>query len=99
MNTRILRVMDCVGGTSTNTEGLKLFYSISNVINNGEAVKLSLDGCTPMSSSFMNSSFGELVDKYGIQKVKENLSLVDFKPSQAKEIKNYLDIVSRLAVA
>ncbi|WP_299819445.1 DUF4325 domain-containing protein [uncultured Pontibacter sp.] len=94
MNTRTIKLMDCVTGTSTNTEAVGLYLAISNAFKSGAIVKLSLAGTTPMSSSFMNSSFGELVEEFGIETVKKQLRLVDFKPSQALQIKNYFETVS-----
>lgn len=94
MNTNAIKLMDCVSGTSTNAEGYGLFLALSNAFRDDETVKLSLEGCTPMSSSFMNSSFGELVEELGIDMIKKQLRLVDFKPSQAQQIKEYLAIIS-----
>jgi hypothetical protein len=93
MNTTI-DLMSVVSGTSTNTEGLTLFTRLSNEINAGHQIKLSLSAATAMSSSFMNSSFGELVDKYGIEKVREAIRLINYTPSHAQHIKSYLDMVA-----
>lgn len=94
MNTRTIKLMDCVTGTSTNTEALGLYLAISNAFKSGDVVKLSLEGTTPMSSSFMNSSFGELTEDFGMETIKKQLRLVDYKPSQALQIKTYFEIIS-----
>jgi hypothetical protein len=97
MNTRTIKLMDCVHGTSTNNDGFELFIKISKVFDAGDILKLSLEGSTSMSSSFLNSSFGELVDRYGMDTIKRQLRLVNFKPSQAEEIKKYLEIMTHHA--
>jgi len=94
MNTRTIKLMDCVTGTSTNTEALGLYLAISKAFQAGDTVKLALEDTTPMSSSFMNSSFGELVEDFGMETIKKQLRLVDFKPSQALQIKNYFETIT-----
>jgi hypothetical protein len=89
----IIKVIETVTGTSTNVEGYALFAVLSKEIEDGNVVKLSLENSTPMSSSFMNSSFGELVDKFGMDKVKANIRLVHYKPSQAISIQKYLQML------
>ncbi|MBA9076076.1 STAS-like domain-containing protein [Rufibacter quisquiliarum] len=96
MDARTIKLMDCVTGTSTNTEGLALSLVLLTELKDGNVVKLSLDGCTPMSSSFLNSSFGEVVEEVGMDVIKNQLRLVDYKPSEAKQIKDYLALVSSL---
>lgn len=86
--------MDVVNGTSTNSEGFTLFALLSKEIEAGHKIKLSLSSATAMSSSFMNSSFGELVDKYGIGKIKDYISLINYAPSHAQHIKSYLEMVA-----
>lgn len=93
MSTRTIKLMDCVDGTSSNNDGLKLFIEISKAFVAGDIVTLSLKDCTSISSSFLNSSFGELAEKFSMDTIKSQFRLVDFKPSQAKQIKEYLDMV------
>ncbi len=94
MSTRTIKLMDCVNGTSTNNDGFGLFIEVSKAFTEGDTVKLSLEGSTSMSSSFLNSSFGELVEKFGMDAIRKQLRLVDFKPSQAEQIKKYLEVVN-----
>lgn len=96
MNTHTIKLMDCVSGTSTNAEGLGLSLKLIPELKAGNTVKLSLDGCTPMSSSFLNSSFGEVVEELGMDVIKRQLRLVDYKPSEAKQIKGYLDMITSM---
>ena len=85
--------MDKVNGTSTNIEGLTLYAILSREIESGNIIKLSLKESTPMSSSFLNSSFGELVDRYGMNVLKKHIRLINYTTSQAEYIKKYLSML------
>lgn len=89
-----INLMDSVSGTSTNMEGCTLFAVISKELESNNTIRLSLKDATPMSSSFMNSSFGELVDRFGMETFKNNIRLINYTPSQAEYIKHYLTMVS-----
>lgn len=78
-------------GTSTNAEGDKLFAALAPYVAKAEVVRLSLADASPMSTSFLNSSFGELIDAYGLAAVRSSLKLVDYLPSHAARIKQYID--------
>ncbi len=93
----VIELMDCVTGTTTSFEAMALFMKIDKALKENYSVKLSLTNATPMSSSFLNASFGELYDNYGFKTIKERISLVNYKPSQALQIKDYLETISKLA--
>ena len=89
-----IRLMDIVSGTSTNAEGLILFNVMNNLLLNNQNVRLSLEGATPFSTSFLNSSIGSLVDKYGIENVRKKLVFSNLTKSQIKKMTNYFEMVS-----
>lgn len=78
-------------GTSTNAEGDKLFAALAPYVAKAAVVRLSLADASPMSTSFLNSSFGELIDNFGLAAVRNSLKLVDYLPSHAARIKQYID--------
>ena len=88
-----------VAGTSTNAEGDKLFAALAPYVAAGKVVRLSLLHASPMSTSFLNSSFGELIDEFGIAAVRASLKLIDYLPSHAGIIKNYIDAFQPTAAA
>ncbi len=100
MNSRktsvMIELMDCVTGTTTSSEGMALFVAMDKAFKSGKSVKLSLKNSTPLSSSFLNSSFGELYEKYGYVKLKRNIAIVNYLPSQALVIKKYLATLDKL---
>jgi STAS-like domain of unknown function (DUF4325) len=89
-----IRIMDVVSGTATNAGGIALFANIDKILSTNQKVRLSLDDCTPFSTSFLNSSIGNLIDKYGIDKFKSLIVYSQIKPSQIKKLKSYLEQVS-----
>ena len=91
MKSFVINLNDVVNGTSTNNEGAELYAALAPHLAAGTVVRLSLRGATAMSSSFLNSSFGDLIDHYGIAALRRSLKLVDYVPSHAAIIKKYVD--------
>jgi hypothetical protein len=83
--------MSTVRGTATNDQGFTLYVVLKEHFLNERKVRLSLHNATPMSSSFMNSSFGVLIDEFGYTKVTTLLSLIHFNKIQADSIKKYFE--------
>lgn len=93
-HTTMLYVTNLVNGTATNAEGYALFVAVDAELRRGNTVKLSFRGCTtPPSSSFLNSSLGELVENYGKATLRERLKLVDADKRMASIIANYLSLI------
>ena len=51
-----------------------------------------MQGFSAMSSSFFNSSFGELIEEFGINAFRTNIKFVNLTNSQAKLISRYLEL-------
>ena len=90
MNKITICVKDIISGTSTNTEAIPLFIAMDDILKNNNSIVLSLKSCNPMSSSFLNSSFGSIIEKYGWDFLKGKISIIDYTPALADLIKNYL---------
>ena len=91
MTTPTISLVDTVLGTYTNDEGAKLYAALTPYLAAGMPVHLSLRGASPMSTSFLNSSIGDLIDHHGVAALRHSLKLVDYKPSHAAIIKKYVD--------
>lgn len=78
-----------VSNTETNIEGIKLFCVISKAIKNDESLILEIDSDTAFSSSFLNSSLGEIIDIYNIDILKSTLRIESSK-TQFERINSYL---------
>lgn len=91
-----IKVMDVVKGTTTNADAMPLYLSMKNALADNKIIVLSLHKATAMSSSFMNSSFGNLVEDYGFETLKGRLKLVDYTPVMLDSVKRYLDNLKKI---
>lgn len=81
-----------INGTSTNIEGATLKLLLEPYINNNEKVQVSFKDTTPMSSSFFNSSFGELIDSYGYEKFRCIVFPIDISTAHMSLIRKYISL-------
>ena len=82
-------IKDIVKDTYTNAAGFVLLTFLQDYLRRGKPVTLSFKDAPPTSTSFLNSSIGELLDKYGFTKFKELVKFVDLNATQAQVLKNY----------
>jgi len=71
MKTLILK--NIVKNSSSNEQGVILFDSLQNAYLNKRPIILFVDSDLSMSSSFLNSSIGMFLDKYGLSNFKETV--------------------------
>ncbi len=84
-------LIDVVDDTVTNAEGFRLFTFLDDFIRHERVVELSFKDAHALSSSFLNSSLGELIANYGFEKFKTYVKIVDIKQSIANQLRNYLN--------
>jgi len=82
---------DVVNNTSLNSEGYGLFARLEIYLINKRPVVLDLRLASAISSSFFNSSFGALIEKYGYSRFKECVKFINVSKSQAQLLKLYFD--------
>lgn len=87
---KIINIKKQVKGTSTNMEGLTLKCLLQPYFEKREKVSVSFERTTPMSSSFFNSSFGELIDEYGYDLFKEIVIPTNITAQHMSLIKQYI---------
>jgi hypothetical protein len=92
------RIIDHVDGTATNADGHALFLVLDRHIQRREPVVLSFAEMRPMSSSFLNSSFGEIVRKYGFGVMKRYLRLTEYRRADLKRLREYFQLLQTEAV-
>lgn len=61
----------------TNDDGERLFNMIVANLENGDSVELSFKGIDSINSSFVNSAFISLLDRYSFEEIRKKLSFVD----------------------
>jgi len=69
----ILNVKSLVTDTSSNAAGHILFNMLEKYVEFNQEVTLEIDSDLTLSSSFLNTSIGEYLDKYGIEAFKKNI--------------------------
>lgn len=89
-----LVLSDLVDDSSSNTEGLKLFYALEKNINEKEII-LVVNNEMALSSSFLNSSIGYFIESYGVEKFKHLIKVRGSK-TQFGRILNYIEKFSSL---
>lgn len=85
-----ITVKDIVSNTETNVEGVKLYCIIEKTIKDNSTIILEIENDMILSSSFLNSSLGSILDNYGFNNLKNNLKLKCNK-YQFQRINTYLN--------
>jgi hypothetical protein len=93
----MIKLIDIVNDTYTNASGYQLYISIKPYFDENKAFELSFSGATPTSSSFLNSSFGELIAQYGLQKAKSLLKITHVTGGEAQMLKKFFSTFSQTA--
>lgn len=88
--------MENVSGTSTNREGVELFVAMDSLIKEGYGMEISLENASAFSSSFLNSSFGELYDKYGFKGLEGKIKIINYQPARLNQIRKYLELLKTM---
>lgn len=90
-NTNNIIVKNVCNGTFTNADGMSLFLTIDSSLKDSNNVLLSFSGINSVSSSFLNSSIGSIIEKYGINVMKDNIKISNFTPTIATILKKYIE--------
>lgn len=72
-----LKVLDFVERCSTNEDGAIIYKEILSHIERGQKVTVSFSGVNGVPTSFVNSAFIELLERFPFDKIKEMLMFVD----------------------
>ncbi len=89
MKTLILK--NIVKNSSSNEQGMILFDFLQNAYLSKDSLILYVDSDLSMSSSFLNSSIGQFLDKYGLNSFKQT---VKFKGSK-NQFSRLLDYINK----
>jgi len=91
MKTITIIVKDLTPGTLTNVDGMNLRVAIDEALVSGHSVLLSFNGIHTISSSFLNSSLGEIFDKYGYDVLKSRIKITHYTTQLAGAIIKYVN--------
>lgn len=88
----MIKIIDVVHGTYSNADGVSLYCALVPYFQQDLAINLSFSGLGPMSSSFFNSSFGSLIEEFGINKFKQLIKPVEITRSQGEAFRRYISM-------
>ncbi len=69
--------------------GDAVFFDSCPLIDTGETIVFDMTGLDGVSTVFLNTSFGHLMDVYGIERVKKSFKFTNILRTQAERIKKY----------
>jgi hypothetical protein len=90
-----IKVKDITKGTFTNEDGLSVYNAIYSAISENDSIILSFEGITSLSSSFLNSSIGEIIEKFGFDFLKNKIKITKYTPQLSGLIVNYIKNYSK----
>jgi hypothetical protein len=85
-----IKVLDLTQSTVSNADAIGLKVAMEKAILNGESLLLSFHGVTTLTTSFLNSSIGQIIDEFGFDELKGKLNLIDYTPHIGKMISDYI---------
>lgn len=85
-----IEIQNICNSTLSNADGLLLFNEMDKLLTNGDSVLISLANINTISSSFLNSSFGEIVMKYDSSILTNRVKITHYTPNIAKVLTKYL---------
>ncbi|WP_396151273.1 STAS-like domain-containing protein [Flavobacterium sp.] len=88
-STTNILVKDIVNNTEMNIEGVKLYCVLEKNLKQYNNIILNIDNDMVLSSSFLNSSLGNILDNYGLDRLKNSLKFKCNK-NQFERISTYL---------
>lgn len=91
-----INILEVCPSTITNRDGEPLKVTMSNALDGGSVIVLSFHGVTTLTTSFLNSSLGEVVENYGFDALKGKISLVDYTPAVGKAVVDYMNNLRNL---
>lgn len=86
----MIEIKDIVNDTYTNTSGYCLYLEMKKYFLKNIPFDLSFRDITSTSSSFLNSSFGNLIEEFGLEKFTSLVRLKNVSVGEAAIIKKYV---------
>lgn len=90
-----IHINQLVDGFSTNAEGSILYQEIVRNLDTHGSISVSFRNVTPVSSSFLNSSFGSLIEELTFDQFKSKISIVSCSKSNRDTLMRYFKAFGR----
>ncbi|MDR0332895.1 MAG: STAS-like domain-containing protein [Dysgonamonadaceae bacterium] len=98
MKNQTIIVKNICKGTFTNADGVALYCAIVRILDASGVVVLSFNEIDAVSSSFLNSSIGNIIDERGIDTLRNQIKITHYTPTLAAVVKKYIASYSLLVV-
>lgn len=86
-----VKIKDILDGKSYPEGGTILFGIIKDAITVNDIVSIDMEDVDSFPTMFMNTSFGNLITLFGLDKTKQSLSFKNIKKSQVERIRKYFN--------
>lgn len=70
--------------------GTAFFNVLQQAINANQKLRIDMEGVDSIPTMFMTNSFGRIMDKYGVKKLKETMMFAHISKAQIERIGKYL---------
>ena len=77
-------------GLNLPDAGSKLYEIMKKHMDNNEKIVIDMTDVTALSSVFLNTSIGKIIDDNGIDFLKSNISFIKITKQQAERLTDYL---------
>lgn len=95
---KTLDLRQIVSDFSSNSAGFTLYSVLQKEMESNSDVILVVDKDMTLSSSFLNSSIGAILEEYGINKFKQNIKFQGSK-SQFHRMRDYINVYNTTYLA
>ena len=75
---------------SLTQAGNVLYDKMNECVLTEDKLVMDMSGVSSIPSIFLNMSFGQFIDKYGVEKLKNMVSFTNITRTQAERITDYL---------
>lgn len=84
-------VKDLLTAGSYPDAGIQFYALAQPAMQNGQNIYIDMTDVTAIPTTFMNVSFGRIINEYGKQQAKERLKFFNITRAQLERIKRYFD--------
>lgn len=85
----MLIIREVVSETYTNASGYALLLAMKAELKGNSSIQVSFEGIKVISSSFFNSSFGEMIIEFGLEEFSKKIKPVNLNKTNAELIRNF----------
>ena len=86
----IITINNIMENVSLTQAGNVLYDKMNECVLTEDKLVMDMSGVSSIPSIFLNMSFGQFIDKYGVEKLKNMVSFTNITRTQAERITDYL---------